>query len=76
MILKILLVVGVIAFVYFMFIKKRPTIAESKDEQKKEKPQSSEMVECPSCGVYCSLDDAILSSGKYYCSKECVEKRS
>lgn len=78
MILKILLVVGVIAFVYFMFIKKRPTIAESKDEQKKEKQQSksSEMVECPSCSVYCSLDDSILSSGKYYCSKECVEKKS
>lgn len=76
MILKILLVAGVIAIVYFMFIKKRPAVTESKKEQKKEKPQSSDMVECPSCGIYCSLDDAILSNGKYYCSKECVEKRS
>lgn len=76
MILKILLVAGVIALVYFIFIKKKPTLTDSKSEQKKENKESSEMVECSTCGIYCSLDDAILSSGKYYCSKECVEKAS
>ncbi len=76
MILKILLVAGVIAFVYFIFIKKKPTLTESKNEQKKEKKESSEMVECSECSIYCSLDDAILSNGKYYCSKECVEKEN
>ena len=76
MILKILLVAAVIAVVYFMFIKKKPTLTESENEQKKEKKESSEMVECSTCDIYCSLDDAILSNGKYYCSKECVEKAS
>ena len=76
MILKILLVAAVIAVVYFMFIKKKPTLAKSENEQKKEKKESSEMVECSTCGIYCSLDDAILSNGKYYCSQECVEKAS
>lgn len=76
MILKILLVAAVIAVVYFMFIKKKPTLAKSENEQKREKKESSEMVECSTCDIYCSLDDAILSNGKYYCSKECVEKAS
>jgi uncharacterized protein len=76
MILKILLVAGVIAFVYFMFIKKKPPIAKSEGESKKEQKESSEMVECSTCDIYCSLDDAILSNGKYYCSQECVEKAS
>ncbi|TKI71184.1 hypothetical protein FCU45_02050 [Sulfurimonas crateris] len=76
MILKILLVVGVIALVYFIFIKKKPTLTETKSEQKKDKKESSEMIECSTCSIYCSLDDAILSNGKYYCSQECVEKRS
>ncbi len=76
MILKILLVAGVIAFVYFMFIKKKPPIVKSEGESKKEQKESSEMVECSTCGIYCSLDDAILSNGKYYCSQECVEKAS
>lgn len=76
MILKILLVVGVIALVYFIFIKKKPTLTETKSDKKREKKESSEMVECSTCGIYCSLDDALLSNGKYYCSQECVEKAS
>ncbi|DAB27806.1 MAG: hypothetical protein A2513_06285 [Sulfurimonas sp. RIFOXYD12_FULL_33_39] len=69
MILKLLLVIGVIAVVYFIFIKKKPSDKISKNEE-----QSSEMVECATCKVYCELDDAILSGSKYYCSKECLEK--
>lgn len=71
MIWKILLVVGVIALVYFMFIKKRPKV---QSDTKKDAPKSSDMVACDTCGIYCALDDTIVSNGKYYCSKECLEK--
>jgi len=74
MILKILLVTGVIAFIYFIFIKEKPK--KSKDtNNNKTKLSSNDMVECASCGVYSSIDDSILSNNKYYCSKECLEKK-
>ena len=75
MILKILLVIAVIAIVYFMFIKKKPLKQNNKESNKQdEKPSSNDMVECSTCGVYSELDDSILSNGKYYCSKECIEQ--
>lgn len=67
MILKILLVALVIAVVYFM-IKKKPSLKEKNDAK-----NSSEMVECAECGVYCDLGEALISGGKYYCSKECMD---
>ncbi|PHS57638.1 MAG: hypothetical protein COB17_05335 [Sulfurimonas sp.] len=77
MILKLLLVIGLVAFVYFTFIKKKPEISKkSKDaNNKKPKLSSNDMVECSSCGIYSSIDDTILSNNKYYCSKECLEKK-
>ena len=78
MILKLLLVIGVIGIVYFFFIKKKPAITKStkktKEDKAKEEDTSNEMVECSTCGTYCELDDTILSSSKYYCSNECLEK--
>ncbi len=71
MIWKFLLIVGVIALIYFMFIKKRPKVHS---DTKKDELKSSDMVECATCGIYCALDDTIVSNGKYYCSKECLEK--
>jgi len=77
MILKVLLVLAVIATVYFMFIKKKP-LKTSKSHTKKrdtsEKIESNDMVECQSCGIYSELSDSILSGSKYYCSTECLEK--
>jgi len=76
MILKLLLVIGVIAVVYFMFIKKKPAVTQNKTDVKKKQTDepSSEMIECASCGIYCEIDDTIISNNKYYCSNECVEK--
>ena len=71
MILKLLLVIGVIAVVYFMFIKKKP-LSSSKD--KSSDNDANDMVKCASCGVYSELKDSILSDGHYYCSRECVQK--
>ncbi len=75
MILKVLLVLAVIGIVYFMFIKKKP-LANSKAPKntKQAKQDSNDMVECSSCGVYSELSETIISSNKYYCSNECVEK--
>jgi len=78
MILKLLLVIAVIGVVYFMFIKKKPIKNSTKNEttknEKNEKPQSNDMVECSTCGIYAELSDSILSNNKYYCSDECVGK--
>ncbi|MBC8238154.1 MAG: hypothetical protein H8E76_07970 [Helicobacteraceae bacterium] len=75
MILKVLLVLGVIGIVYFMFIKKKP-IQKKTDIQKKkdDKLQSNDMVACSTCGTYSELSETIISSNKYYCSDECVDK--
>lgn len=70
MILKILLVIGIIAVIYFMFIKKKPIRSKNNDT----KPQANDMIECASCGLYVEVSDALLSNGKYYCSQECLNK--
>ena len=76
MILKILLVIGVIGIVYFMFIKKKPLQKSNTDikSNKKDKLQSNDMVECTACGVYSELGETVISNNKYYCSDECVGK--
>ena len=75
MILKLLLVVGVIATIYFIFIKKKPAVKKpDNDKTKKDDIQTNDMVECSKCGVYCELDDALLSNNKYYCSQECLKE--
>ena len=65
--IKYIVVIGVILAIYYFFIKKKPTINQKTD-------YSNDMVQCNSCGIYCEIDDSILSSGKYYCSDECVKK--
>jgi len=31
------------------------------------------MIECAECGVYVEVSECILSNGKYFCSRECIE---
>jgi uncharacterized protein len=70
MIIK-LLVLGVVLFgVYLLFFKKN---REKDIKNKKYDEITDTMVECPKCGTYVSKDEAILSSGKYFCSKECLK---
>ncbi len=33
-----------------------------------------EMQECACCGVYVSTNESFLSNGRYFCSKECLQK--
>ena len=74
--MKLLLIIGVISFVYLFFIKKKPTTKtkETPKTKEKEKLQGTDMIECPSCGIYFEVDDGILSKNHYYCSSECVTK--
>jgi len=75
MILKLLLVIAVVAVVYFMFIKKKPIKNTTNEKPKKdEELQSNDMVECSTCGTYVELSESIISNNKYYCSSECVDK--
>jgi len=70
--LKYLLVIAVIGAIYFFFIKKKPIKHSAKKDNTK--VESNDMIECSICGIYAEVDDSILSNGKYYCSKECLEK--
>jgi len=79
MILKLLLVGAVIYTVYIMFFKQKSIKEPNKAKTTKKKQDTqeiNEMIECATCGVYCELDEAILSGSKYYCSTECVDKAS
>ena len=71
-----IVVILLIAAVYFIFIKKKPAVKQNKKEttEKKTKAQSNDMIECAECGIYCEVDDTILSNNKYYCSQECLKK--
>lgn len=71
MILKLLLLIGVIAVVYFLFFKKSKPIA-STDSQKKNKEDEETMVPCHKCGTYVATKEAFIKEGKYFCSEACM----
>jgi len=66
MLLKILLLIIVGFLIYIIFFKK---------SRKNNEQISDLMVECPSCKTFVSQKEAIVSSGKFYCSKDCLNKR-
>ncbi len=74
--IKWLVVIGVVGFVYFYFIKKKPAQPniQKGDNTKKNNTQANDMIECSACGTYCEVDEMILSGSKYYCSQECLKK--
>ena len=69
--IKIIVVGVVLFFIYLVFFKSQ----REKNIKNKDKYDqiTDTMLECPTCGTYVSKDDAILSNGKYYCSKECLK---
>lgn len=70
--LKWLLVIAVIAVVYFLFIKSKP-LKKSSAKPDETTLSGDDMVECQECGTYISLSEARLGGGKYYCSDECLK---
>ncbi|WP_345989478.1 PP0621 family protein [Sulfurimonas sp. HSL1-2] len=74
MLLKILLVLGVIAAVYFIFFKKSTPVAKQPNaDTASKKSDDDTMVPCEACGVFVSVKEAFIKEGKYYCSKSCME---
>jgi uncharacterized protein len=78
MIFKLILLAAVIYVVYILFFREGNLIEKMKESASKTPKKSDEkdvdtVVECQKCGVYVSVDEAILKDGKYYCSKECAE---
>jgi uncharacterized protein len=62
-VIKFLLLAIILYGIYFIFFKKKRSISNEDEEL---------MIECEKCGVYVSKKEAIISNGKYYCSKECL----
>ncbi len=71
MIFKILFFVLAIFLVFILFFKK--SRKENIDNNKKAELKEEIMIECKSCDTFVSKQDAILSNGQYYCSKECLK---
>ena len=73
MILKIIFVVALLFLIYIYFFKKNreKDILNKKNDEK----IIDEMVECPSCKTYVSQKEALLSNGKFYCSKDCLKNK-
>lgn len=72
--LKIVLVIAVIAAVYFFFIKKSAPLTKARREGRDAKDNDTTMLECETCGTYITAEDAVVSAGKFYCSTECRDK--
>ncbi len=72
MVLKIVAVVVMAFLIYVLFFKKN---REKELFEKKNEKITDEMMECPTCKTYVSQKEALLSNGKFYCSKECLENK-
>ncbi|MCX6061875.1 MAG: PP0621 family protein [Campylobacterales bacterium] len=69
--LKLLLFIGFISTVYYVFFAKKKSITSRKNNDSMEEA----MIPCAMCGTYFQAKEAIMSSGKYYCSPECLKKK-
>lgn len=76
MLLKILLTAGLIYIVYIAFFKKPAIAAEKKETKSQPIDTADDMIACAKCGTYISADEAILSTGQSFCSKECLKEIS
>ena len=72
MVLKIVAVVVMAFLIYVLFFKKN---REKELFEKKNEKITDEMMECPTCKTYVSQKEALLSNGKFYCSKDCLENK-
>ena len=70
MIFKLIAILAVIFLVYIVFFKRN----RERDIGKKTNDTIDILDECPTCKTFVSKDEAILSNGKYYCSKDCLPK--
>ena len=60
--LKWLLVIGIIWFVYNYYIKKKTLTPKNKNQDL----EDNDMVQCSTCKIYVEINEAIVSNGSYY----------
>lgn len=69
MILKFIAVAVVLFLIYIVLFKK----GREKSVTKKEDEKIEDiMVECPTCSTFVSKKEAVLSNGKFFCTKDCL----
>ena len=68
-----IVIIVLVALVYFLFIKKKPLTGNKGKKKTKKEMESDDMVACKKCGTYISLDEALLQNGEYFCSNECLK---
>lgn len=68
--MKYLIAAAILYGIYFVFFKNKSLIAE----KKRKHDDSEETVECSSCSTYVGVSDALMVDGRYYCSKECIDR--
>lgn len=78
MIMKLILLAAVVYGIYILFFRNGNIVDKMREKKsgtspKKEEKDVDTVVECAKCGLYVSVDEAILKDGKYYCSKTCAE---
>ncbi len=71
MLIKVIAVVLAGFVVYLLFFKNKRVDGVKKNH----KLISDEMVECPTCSTFVSQKEAIVSSGKCFCSKDCLNNK-
>ncbi len=67
--LKLLLIIGALVAVYFVFFKKKKSLTPPSGD----KGMDEAMIPCEKCGTYVQAKEAFMRDGKYYCSRECME---
>jgi len=77
MLFKLIILGAIIYGIYRLMggkieLKKKPSSDEASD--KSYKIDDEELVECSHCSTYVVKKEAIFYKGKYYCSKECLDK--
>ena len=75
MILKWLIFGAIVYAVYVLFFKSK-SVSSNRDRtsSKSDDSDSEEMVECCECGTFVAAKEAFIKNGRFYCSKECMNK--
>ncbi len=70
------LIVGVVVYVVYVLYFREKKVKNTNQEKtsKKRDNDSEDMVECCICGTFVSYNEAYIKNGKFYCSKECMQK--
>ncbi len=74
MILKWLIFGAIVYSVYILFFKDKSISSKGNKTSNKDDNDSEEMVECCECGIFVATKEAFIKNGKFYCSKECMNK--